>query len=130
MEKKQIVQPNGYSMIDVVISLFVIGVVLMIYAAASNTVVLNRNAKHQDLALRIANSQLEDLRHTAYNSLPASGSFTHALLGSLPSSAASMTITDYNQSTKQLVVTVTWQEPGNSNTRTVTLSTLKTRGGL
>jgi hypothetical protein len=121
---------KGYSLLEIPISLFIIGLVLVIYHAASNTVILNVNAKHQELAQRIAVSKMEDLRAGSYTTLPASGSFTHSYLSQLPNSSAQIVITNYNVDTKKVVVTVTWKEPGNVNTRTVSFTTLMTKNGL
>jgi hypothetical protein len=120
----------GFTILEIPVSLFIIGVVLVIYAAASNTVVLNRHARHQDLAHRIATSEMEDLRDVGYDLLPPSGSFSNALLGSLPSSSANVNVADYNADTKQVDITVTWQEPGSDTVSTANLSTLITKNGL
>lgn len=132
---KQILQKiksnqKGFSLIEVIISIFIIGVVLVIYVVSSNSIVLNRNSKRQELALRIASSKIEELRNTAYASLPSTGSFSHSLLTNLPSGAANLTVSSYNATTKQVVVTVTWAEPNNPNTRQVELTTLINQGGL
>ncbi len=124
------IKQQGYSLLEIPISLFIIGLVLVIYHAASNTVILNVNAKHQELAQRIAVSKMEDLRSGSYTSLPASGTFTHSYLSQLPSSTARIDVTNFNSDTKQVVVTVTWKEPGNPKTRTVSFTTLMTKNGL
>jgi prepilin-type N-terminal cleavage/methylation domain-containing protein len=121
---------KGFSLIEVVISIFIIGVVLVIYSVSSNSVVLNRNSKRQELALRIATSKIEELRNTAYASLPSTGSFANSLLSNLPNGQASITVSSYNATTKQVIVTVTWSEPNNPNTRQVELTTLINQGGL
>lgn len=130
MSVKQKKSQFGYSLIEIPIGLFIIGLMLLIYAAASNTVILNKNAKNQELAHRIAAGKMEDLRATAFASLPSSGSFTHSLLSNLPSGQANLTVSDYNADTKQITVTVTWKESGNSNTRTVSFTTLMTKNGI
>ncbi len=120
---------KGFSVIEVIIALFIFAVVLLIYSAATNTVVLNRTAKNKQLAFRIADTEMEKLRYTAYGSLPASGNISDSLLSSLPSGAESITVSNYNTKAKRIDVNVTWQDPGNVS-RTVTLTTIRTQGGI
>ena len=122
---------QGFSLIEIVVSLGIIGIVLVIYAAAANTMSLNQSARNKQLAYRIANSSIEQLRGTAYASLPASVTITDPLLARLPHGASgSVTVTTYNAKTKQVTSTVTWKDPASAAQRTVTLTTLITEGGL
>lgn len=121
---------KGSTIIEIIISLFIFGIVLVIYSAASNTLLLNKGTKNQQLAFRIASNQMEILRATAYDSLPAGGSLSDPLLSTLPSGTVVLTVSSYNAKTKELTVTVSWKEVGNSNTRNVALTTLITKGGL
>lgn len=120
----------GFSLLEVPITLFIIAVVLLIYGAASNSVVLNRNSRHQDLAHYIAVSEMEDVRSLGYAGVPATGPFNHSLLSQLTGAAATVTTSDYNADTKQVTVTITWTEPGAATTRTVSLTTLINKYGL
>lgn len=121
----------GFSFVEVVITLFIIGVILTLYVAAVNTMHLAKTVKHQELALRVANNKMEELRAGGYLNLPSSGSFSDSQLSALPSSSASMTITDYNTSTKQVLVNIQWKENGSSAFRNIGLTTLITKvGGL
>ncbi len=130
MPKKIQAKKFGFSILEVPITLFIISAVLLIYGAASNTVFLNRNSKDSDLAHYIAVSEMEDLRNLGYAGMPASGSFTHVLLGNLPGATANLVTSDYNADTKQVTVTVTWEEPGARNLHSVTFSTLVNKYGL
>lgn len=121
---------TGFSILEVPIALAIIAVVLVIYGAASSSVNLNRNSRDQDLAHHIAVSEIEDLRNLGYAAIPASGPFTHPLLGNLPNAAASLTASDYNADTKQVNVTVTWEEPGSITLHSVSLTTLINKYGL
>ncbi|MCL5667146.1 MAG: prepilin-type N-terminal cleavage/methylation domain-containing protein [Patescibacteria group bacterium] len=120
---------KGYTIIEVVISLFIIGAVLVIYAAASNSIVLNRSVKYQELAHYIAVSELEDLQAAPFSSIPSSGPFSHSLLGQLPQGSANLEVSDYSAKVKQVKVTVGWQEPGR-NAHNVALTTLMVEGGI
>lgn len=122
---------RGFSLIEVVVALFIIGVILVLYQVSSNAVLLSRSAKNQEIALRIANNKMEELRAGGYAALPESSSFSDSQMSSLPGSSATMVITDFNTDTKQILITVQWQEPGSLIPRTISLTTLITKvGGL
>lgn len=120
----------GFSLLEVPIALGIIAVMLLIYGAASNSVMLNRNSRDQDLAVRIAASELEDLRKLGYAALPLSGGFSHSLLQNLPEASANFTVSDYNSDTKQVTVAVIWKEPGVAASHKVFLTTLINKHGL
>jgi len=122
---------KGFSLIEVVVALFIIGVILTLYQASFSTVLLSRSAKDQEIALRIANNKMEELRAGGYSALPASSNFSDSQLSSLSSSSASLAITNFSTDTKQIVITVRWQEPGSLTLKNISLTTLITKiGGL
>jgi Tfp pilus assembly protein PilV len=127
---KDLENKNGFSIIEALISLFIIGMVLILYGVSSNTLQLNSNARHLEMAQRAALTELETLQATDIASLPASGPFTSTLISSLPSGQGTISISDYNAVTKQMIVTVTWIEPSGRITRTVTFTALKIENGL
>ncbi len=129
MRNKNSTHEGGYTIIEIVIGLLIVGLSLTIYQVSLNTVQLNKQAKYQDLALRIANSKIEELRAEPYSALPASGTFSHALLTDLPSGQGAMTVDTYNDGMKEVTVTVYWQS--GTATRNVSLKTLMAEiGGL
>lgn len=115
---------------EVVISMGIIVIFFILFQAAATTAILNRDVKNKDLALRIAQSQIENLRSLGYAALPSSTSFTDTQLSLLPAGQATMAISQYNNKTKQAAVTVSWQESGAKNSHNVSLSTLISEGGL
>lgn len=121
---------SGFSFVEILISLFILGVMLLLYAAASNSTILNNNTRHKDIAQRIAITRLETLRSGKYINLPSSGPFSDSMLSSLPKGQAQQIIVPVNSSTKQVTVTVSWQEPGNTNIQSIQFDTLITRNGL
>jgi len=121
---------GGYLLLEVAISLGIIAIFFILFQVAATTAILNRDVKHQDLALRVAQSQIENLRSLGYAALPTSSSFTDAQLSLLPDGQAVMVISEYNDKIKQAVVTVSWQESGSKNSHNVSLSTLISEGGL
>ncbi len=129
--KPNLKKQSGFSVIEVVITLFIIGVILLLYQAALNSVFLSRNAKDQEVALRIAQHKVEELRNGGYDSLPISGSFSDSQLSTISQGSAYMTIADFNPKTKLVNVNVSWHEPNSQTNHSVELNTLITQiGGL
>jgi prepilin-type N-terminal cleavage/methylation domain-containing protein len=121
---------QGFTVIEIVVSLFIFGMMLLVYIASANTVTLNRSSKNKQVAYRVAASTIEELRATPYANLPASYTISDPLLATIPSGAGTVNISIYNAKTKQVVSTVTWQDPGSSVTRSFSLTTLITQGGI
>ncbi len=115
---------RGFSLIEVTVAIAIIGLMIITTSALLQRLpVSGREVRDQDIALKIARTEVETLRAAGYASLPASGSFTNPMLSSLASGSASVTITTYDTRTKQAVVTVSWTGTGNA-ARTVSLATL------
>ncbi len=129
-KNKRRLNSRGSTLLEALVSLAIIAVFFVLFQAAATAVILNRNVKHQDLALRIAQSQLENMRALGYAGLPSSSAFSDAQLSSLPEASASTTVSQYNDRTKQVLVEVSWQEPGAQKRHTVSLTTLISQGGL
>ena len=120
----------GFSVIEVLITLFMIAVSLILFQATANAIVLNKYGRYKEIALRIADKKIETVRTTAFASIPASGSFADAQLSSLPNGQATITTTDLTATLKDVVVTVTWTKPSGSGTQQVQLETYISSGGL
>lgn len=122
---------RGFSLIEVVISLAIIATAFVAASALLSTATLGRETGDKTLGLAIASNEMETLRAGGYASLPSSGSFSDARLADLPSGAGALAISDWNTKTKEVVVTVSWEEPAVAATSTVSLTTLVTQtGGL
>lgn len=122
--------PRGYSLIEVVIALFIVGVIIVLSTAMLRAAPLTKRASSEQIALKIAENEIETLRAVGYSSLPASGAFTDSLMTSIPSGSGTIAISDFNSTTKQVGVTVSWQNP-NASTTSITLTTLVAKvGGL
>lgn len=116
----------GFSLIEVIIAVGIIALMIVATATLLSRIPADgREVRDRDLALKIAENELEALRAAGYGALPASGAFTDSLLGLLPGSAASVTIVDYSAKTKRVDVDVSWQAAG-SVARSVSLTTLIT----
>lgn len=124
-------QKSGFSIVEVMITLFIIGTVLVLYQAAVSTIRFVRVAKHQEIALGIAGNKIETVRSGGWDNLPESGSFSDPQLGALPNGTATLDISSFNDDTKQISVSVEWREFAGASLREVTLDTLVTKtGGL
>ena len=117
------------SLVEVVVSLFVLLVLVVFYASALNSVAQTRKLRNENVAYHIANKEMEILRDTAFASLPASGSIVDTMLSQIPSSNGSFTTANYQSYTgiKELVVTVSWND---GIARSVVLKTLAGNGGI
>ncbi len=116
---------SGFSLIEVIIALFVISAALLLYAGSYATVRLTRATRDETQAYRIAARQLELLRSTAFSALPASGQIFDTNLAALPSGSGSYTVADYPDTSSRLKVassTVSWTRDGTG--RSVNLQTL------
>ena len=122
---------RGFSLIEIVVSLFIISVLLLLLLAVTRGAVLVRASSSQGVALSIVRNELESLRAGGYEALPTSGTFPNALVDALPQATTTLTVSDYNTKTKQVTVAVVWLEAGSTASSTVSLSTLITQtGGL
>ena len=120
----------GFSLIEVIIALAVVLVTLIAFGVVVNTIPLTKTARNQNVAYHIAAKKVEELRHTAFVSLPASGPQSDPGLQNLASSTMSLTVGSYEGSSdiKQATVIVEWYE--NDKARNVNLTTLIGEAGL
>lgn len=114
---------------EVVISMAMILVLFILYIAAQNTTIHTRKLRYENLAYHAANKKMEELRATAFNSLPVSGAISDSMLGQIPSGAGSFTVNDYAgfSGLKEVIVTVTWND---GISKQVVLKTLAGSGGI
>lgn len=118
------------TVIEVLISMFIIFLLVVLYAAALNTVALTKKTNYEDVAYHVANKQMEALRSTSFSSLAnTSTSISDPLLSTIPSGAGTYAIADYGPMSglKELTVTVTWND---GIAKSVVLQTLSGNGGL
>lgn len=123
--------PRGFTLVEVVVSIFFVGIALIILQSIIRSGTLVRTSKDEGVALSIVSDEIEKLRMNGYALLPPSGSFSNSLVGTLPSATTTLMISAYNTETDQVTASVLWQEPSLVASSTVSLSTLITRtGGL
>lgn len=121
--------PRGFTLIEVIVSIFFVGIALIILQSTIRSDVLVQTSKDEGIALAIASDELEKLRINGYTSLPPSGSFSTSLMSTLPSATTTLVVNVYNAGTDQVTASVLWQEPGLTASSTISLSTLITQTG-
>jgi len=123
---------RGFSFIEIIVAIFIVSVILLLLQAVIHSSVLVRTSKNQGIALTIVRNELEMLRIGGYDSLPQSGSFSNNLLSELPQAATTtLTVSAYNEKTKQVTASVIWLDSGSLASSTISISTLITQtGGL
>ncbi len=121
--------PRGFTLIEVIVSIFFVGIALIILQSIIRSDVLVQTSKDEGIALAIASDELEKLRINGYTSLPPSGSFSTSLMSTLPSATTTLVVNVYNAGTDQVTASVLWQEPGLTASSTISLSTLITQTG-
>jgi type II secretory pathway pseudopilin PulG len=129
LSKKRITA-NGYTILEIPIAIFIIGIVMLLYVAASNSILLNRNARQQDLATRIGASLMEDVRGAEFDLIPLSGPMSHSLLNNLPNSQANLTVTDLDADSKEITIAVSWREGSSAVVHTASFTTIIVRNGI
>lgn len=124
--------PRAFTLIEVVVSLFIVSVTIALSAAILHSVTLSHHSEFEGNALSIASTQLENARGLGYSALTVgTTTFSDTLLSALPSGYGQLVVTDYNVKTKEVKVTVSWRDQGSSSTSSTTLTTLVTSiGGL
>lgn len=122
---------SGFSLVEVLVTIFFVGLILVLHQTVLNKMWLIQYVENEQIALRVANNKLEELRAGGYDALPLSGTFSDSQLNDLSSCTATMTITDLNATTKTVVITIAWQQPPGTPVRNISLTTLITKtGGL
>lgn len=120
---------RGFSLLEVVISIFFVGITIMLGSQMLTLMSLSRNAKQEAAALSIARNELAVLRAAGYASVPASGTFADAQLSTLPNGTGTLTVTDINDKTKEVTATVSWLTPAATSAVSLTTRITET-GGL
>ncbi len=129
---------HGFTLIEIVISLFLILATITILFTTSSTYVSSRGSNLQGVATEIASCEIERLRKLAFNSLPANGTTDvdascNQDLSKLPDpDSAARTLSDYgtppDPDIKQITIQVNWTVSGAS--REIKMDTLIYKNGL
>ncbi|HCB02320.1 MAG TPA: hypothetical protein DEP19_08055 [Anaerolineae bacterium] len=90
----------------------------------------NKYNRYKEVALRSAETRLQDLRTVSYDSLPTSGTFTNAQIQTLPEGTANLEITEISTGLSEATVTVSWRSPSSNTMQEISLSTFLSEHGI
>ena len=123
---------GGFSLIEIVLSTFLILLFVTVVLSASGTYITSRKPNLAYIAAKIASRDLEDLRTFPFVQLPPNGiySISDLELAKLPQGQAQRTISDYGGDPKirQIIVKVTYTE--NNAPREIKMVSLFTENGF
>lgn len=132
--RSTIVHQKGYSLVEILIALFLLGALVTILLTVSGTLFTTRSSRLQSIATKIATKDIEYLRNLPFASFPSTGPCNQPTVADtdilkLPSGDCARTVTNYSGSSqiKFVTVTVTWQEKIQKR---VLLDTLVYQAGL
>lgn len=120
---------EGFTLVEILLSLFVIMAIVSIILVVSSTYLHSRRSSLQAIATGIASRDIENLRLADFNSVQT-GNITDSELSLLPSSSAARTVANFetNAKIKQVTVTVGWIEKGLA--QEIKLDTLISQNGI
>jgi prepilin-type N-terminal cleavage/methylation domain-containing protein len=120
---------SGMTMIELLVSLGMVGMLLVLFAASFNIVVLTKKVRNENIAYHVANKRMETLRSVPFASLPTSAGFFDSSLNDVPNSSASYVIQDYPSfsGVKEMIVTVQWND---GRARSVVLRSVTSASGI
>ena len=121
---------TGFTLVELIVGLALTLAALMLFSSVVSTIPLTKTARNQNIAYHIASKKIEELRNTAFASLPASGNFSDSGLSDLASSTASLLVSDYqgSEDIKEIKVTITWLQEAENKSAAV--ETLIYNGGI
>ncbi|OGG48400.1 hypothetical protein A3G63_02510 [Candidatus Kaiserbacteria bacterium RIFCSPLOWO2_12_FULL_52_8] len=121
---------RGFTLIEILVALFILSLTVVFATLIIGSIKIVGDAKYENVAFRIANNKLDELRAGGYDALSAGGPFVDDELANLPQGSASTSITILNEQTKQVMSGVSWRG-ADGITRVASLTTLVTEfGGL
>ena len=101
-------KPNGFTLIEVMLTVFVLVLTAMIFAAIFPTGQISRTkAAHMSYAISLASQKIEAQRSAGYASILVCDP-TDTPLAELPSGNQRISITQYATNVKKVEVTITW----------------------
>ena len=99
---------SGFTLIEVMLAVFIMSLTAMIFAAAFPTAQISRiKSAHMSYAVNLARQSMEEQRAGGYSNLIVGD--TNSVPSELPGGAQTISITQYATNIKKLSVTVTWE---------------------
>lgn len=131
--------PNnrGFSLVEVIIAIFLIGAMVFVIANIPQAIRLVTLSQSESLVREIAAKKLEDMRLTGYENLAADGvtNFSDPRLSDLTGVSATSNVVDCTVSgcaggvdVKEVTISIGWSENGTA--REFEIVTLVGKGGL
>lgn len=134
--KTALTNSNGFSLIELIIVIFLAGAILLVIANIPQVIRLVTGTKYESIVREVTAKKIEDVRLTGYDNI-ANGttSISDPRLNSLPNLAGTALIEDCPLSictngelAKQVTITFTWSD--NSEPKRFSVVTLVSKGGL
>lgn len=127
---------SGFSLIESLLVVIVIGMIVFLLASIPNSLMLFAKSKHASLAREIAVKQIEDKRTINYSNLVnGSSTISDPRLTSLPQGNGTIVVGDCNpaicinsENIKEITVSVNWLD--NNKTQSLTIKTMVGEGGI
>lgn len=120
---------KGVSLVESLLVVVVMAAIVFLMANLPNAMNLVSKAKHLSMAREIVAKQIEDKRSISYaNLVNDSSAISDSRISLLPSGNGTIAVADYEESIKQITVTVSWKD--NNKNQIVVLKTLIGKGGL
>ncbi len=127
---------KGYSLIELLLVIVVIGTSVFLLANLPNALNLITKSNHMSLAREIASKQIEDKRSINYaNLVNDTSNISDSRLSLLPSSSGTVKVEDCDvtictnsEHIKKITVTINWKD--NNKAQRVTLNTFIGEGGI
>ncbi len=121
---------RAFTLLEAVVAIGIVAAAFAFSVAAVTSFKGSEDAAAENVALRIANTKLAELRAGGESALPASGPFSSPELSVLANASASTTVTAWNTKTKQVTTAVAWSD-SKGRARYLAVTTLVTEvGGL
>lgn len=114
---------RGFSLIEILVSIALIGLIALVAAILVSTIGLSRSARHSALATQIAASALEAARAQGTAGI-VSGQLHDPRLGELPEGSGSLKASAYDAGLTEVAVEVEWRDSRSSLMKSVSLTTL------
>lgn len=119
---------QGFSLADVVVAIGIFVIIALMLGSFVYVQMLRRLAQYEAYATRVATDKLEELKSTAWDTLPSNGAITHDTLLELPGGSGSFTVGALSGSVRQVEITISWTYRGRSKEYKQT--TYLSEGGL
>jgi len=119
---------GGFTLLEVAIAIGLIAVATSVFLGIWFLSIAGKRSEHLIVASHIASREIEHIRQTNFDLLPASGPFSDPMLAELPSGAAFVSVENYEgvSDMKHVSVTVSWSDGGA--TKNYKLDTIVARG--